>query len=140
MPLLVVRNLIPKGGSPVETGGQRPRPLTKGLATWNSRLTRAGARELQPWGLFRLARLYLRRQSEDKSAADLDQFVALSPWKSELEWDIFERALDQGWIEIPPDMEKWYAKAVFIELLEAAGVAWLRDSSIYKRGWPKQRI
>jgi len=37
-------------------------------------------------------------------------------------------------------MEKWYAKAVFIELLEAAGVAWLRDSSIYKRGWSKQRI
>lgn len=57
-----------------------------------------------------------------------------------MEWDIFERALDQGWIEIPPDMEKWYAKAVFIELLEAAGVAWLRDSSIYKRGWSKQRI
>src|SRR3990172_9891636 len=53
MPLLVLRNLIPKGGSPVETGGQRPRPLTKGFATWNSRLSRVALEERVGMGHFR---------------------------------------------------------------------------------------
>jgi hypothetical protein len=46
---------------------------------------------LDPWSAYRLARFYMARDAQKEKTEDLDTFLAFEPWRSPVEYRLFEK-------------------------------------------------
>lgn len=65
------------------------------------------APDLGPWTGYRMARMYRNREDQGLKAADLDQFLAFGPWRSDDAEASYEKAVAEGWIDRAPLATNW---------------------------------
>ncbi len=85
----------------IEKSSGRRNHITIEEAKWVIRI-RLAAPDLDPWDVWLIARTYMRRQQQEKSATDLDHFLSFAPWRSEESSQRYRNAFGQGWVPRPP--------------------------------------
>ena len=85
----------------IEKSSGRRDHITIEEAKWVIRI-RLAAPDLDPWDGWIIARTYMRRQQQEKSATDLDHFLSFVPWRSEEMSQRYREAVRQAWVAPPP--------------------------------------
>lgn len=99
----------------------RVKSVTRNEAKWIVSISRA-VPDLPTWGVFTLARAYLKREETKESTADLDTYLAFAPWRDREHEEAYKKAVEAGYVtETRPNTIYYRIQ------LEAMKDKWLRE-------------